>query len=352
MGYTHYWEMPDKSMDEKVLDDIQKIVKEYEDIVQVEFNEGGKTIVDKDVVKFNGKGEMGHETFYLAPAGQSGFCKTNGKPYDLAVCETLLVLKHYYGDEFELSSDGFYVSKEYLDSFNFDGNWNKVIDNVNNRYSYEFELIPKTERSGDFEYHSFDVLSSEEYKERLIEDKKIKLIVDKEIELNLKVVEESLDEKNNLHILCQRYSDNSHVVWTSYHTGEVETSYVDFYNGKYDMSREDGYKELNRRVERGKEELKGLDDVTLLGSGTIGDRDYYDFVEESPLSTKETIIFIDFDEGEITGEQVAYGSWVDLNYEESMEYLNTLDEKDIVRSFEHIKNPIQKERGVESEMER
>lgn len=166
MGYTHYWKVQDETIKEEVLRDVEEIFVDYQDIIQAEFNDGAEPVARKDAIVFNGRGDDGHETFYLAPDGQSGFCKTNGKPYDLAVCETLLVLKHHYGNEFELGSDGFYVSKEDLENGTLDGNWNEAINNVMERYGYEFEFVPKTERSGGFEYHSFEVLSSEEYKEK------------------------------------------------------------------------------------------------------------------------------------------------------------------------------------------
>jgi len=96
---------------------------------------------------------------------------------------------------------------------------------------------------------------------------------------------------------------------------------------------------------------KILEDVSFLGHDTVGNYDYYSFVDQR--KGKETTILVDFDEGEITGEQllISYGELLDLNHEESMEYLNTLDGKDIVRSFEHIKSPIRKEKGVEFELD-
>ena len=42
------------------------------------------------------------------------FCKTAFRPYDLAVTAALIVFKHYFGDDFQVSSDG-------EDEFWFDG---------------------------------------------------------------------------------------------------------------------------------------------------------------------------------------------------------------------------------------
>lgn len=59
------------------------------------------------MIRFNGMGENGHETFlFKLDSEKFNFCKTARKPYDLPVCKILLVLKHYMPN-LELSSDGF-----------------------------------------------------------------------------------------------------------------------------------------------------------------------------------------------------------------------------------------------------
>lgn len=76
-------------------------------------------VFNKDLIRFNGIGEDGHETFYLPkiytrkmPSLLSHtdllfqFCKTANKPYDLAVCCCLIIAKHYLGDDIKVSSDG------------------------------------------------------------------------------------------------------------------------------------------------------------------------------------------------------------------------------------------------------
>ena len=61
-------------------------------------------------VRFNGDAEMDfdHETCSIGYEDDTefNFCKTARKPYDVAVCITLLCFKHYFGDNFEYSSDG------------------------------------------------------------------------------------------------------------------------------------------------------------------------------------------------------------------------------------------------------
>lgn len=60
-----------------------------------------------------------HETFLLIRTGESGFCKTDRKPYDLMVTTCLLLYKYYFPDEVEISSDG--TREEWNDAFLFIG---------------------------------------------------------------------------------------------------------------------------------------------------------------------------------------------------------------------------------------
>lgn len=83
-----------------------------------------------------------------------------------------------------------------------------------------------------------------------MKDKIGRLLFQKEKELNLVVVGQEFDDRKNLHVLCNRRFDNSYVVWTAYNTGEEKTSFENFYNGKYDMTLEEGVRELERRRDR------------------------------------------------------------------------------------------------------
>lgn len=71
------------------------------------------------MIWFNGIGEDGHETFVFEQShtissydrkneqGQYfSFCKTARKPYDTAVVACLIILKHYFGDDLVVRSDG------------------------------------------------------------------------------------------------------------------------------------------------------------------------------------------------------------------------------------------------------
>lgn len=69
----------------------------------------GKPTFASDVICFNGDAShhQDYETFYISFNNDfSKFCKTARQAYDSAVCTALLCFKHYFGHDFELSSDG------------------------------------------------------------------------------------------------------------------------------------------------------------------------------------------------------------------------------------------------------
>lgn len=140
MGYTHYW---NRSADftteqwEKIcletLDiivrhcDKKKIVLAFEfdsPAVQQPVLFGGPNYgprppeVSPELIRFNGWKDEGHETFYLTKAKPDNpsydpdatesfdFCKTNRKPYDLAVMLVLLAMKRHAPESVSVSSDG------------------------------------------------------------------------------------------------------------------------------------------------------------------------------------------------------------------------------------------------------
>lgn len=145
MGYTHYWYRK-KSFTQKqwekvcmrVLDVIAlcdktiykvhgKILLAWEYDSELEpqptFFGGPKMLpkppqVDNEFVRFNGWKDNGHETFLVSrempdvPEWQSDksrsfdFCKTNRKPYDLAVMLCLLIMADAAPKTFRVASDG------------------------------------------------------------------------------------------------------------------------------------------------------------------------------------------------------------------------------------------------------
>ena len=117
MGYTHYWRIKKQySMPVRAKEIIKEILAEaYKaGIVQYEWNDTKEPLVTDTVVRFNGVGENGHETFYFDVTdtyrGSDGqhfaFCKTARKPYDEVVMKVLIVLKYFLGDSVIISSHG------------------------------------------------------------------------------------------------------------------------------------------------------------------------------------------------------------------------------------------------------
>jgi hypothetical protein len=63
------------------------------------------------------------------------------------------------------------------------------------------------------------------------------------------------------------------------------------------------------------------------------DFDRYNFIKKKPFSTHETSIVVDFKGNKITGDTIAYGSWYDIELQECIEYLKTLQPNEIRRDF-------------------
>lgn len=142
MGYTHYWDTKkctefDQAGYRNALPVIRAILKRHDSIVCYEFDQPERApVVSHAGICFNGKGSDGHETFSFHVNGVWEFCKTARKPYDLPVCEVLLVLKAYLPG-MNLASDGF---AGYLDSQpELDENWPEAIQNVK-QYGIHYDV--------------------------------------------------------------------------------------------------------------------------------------------------------------------------------------------------------------------
>ena len=117
MGYTHYFKqikrMPVESK-KVAMANIQKIVADaYDaDLIQREYDDIQKPVANSRIVRFNGIGDDGHETFYLSPNTTKeidvfNFCKTARKPYDVVVTACLIALMLETTSEYwNISSDG------------------------------------------------------------------------------------------------------------------------------------------------------------------------------------------------------------------------------------------------------
>lgn len=140
MGYTHYWR---RSQDftqhqwEKIcIDTLDVIVKHCDKkgvVLAFEYDSpatqqpsiwGGPKFlptppeVSPEIIRFNGWKDEGHETFMVTrekpdngPSWDKDdrsfdFCKTARKPYDIAVCLVLLVMKRHAPKSISVSSDG------------------------------------------------------------------------------------------------------------------------------------------------------------------------------------------------------------------------------------------------------
>lgn len=126
MGYTHYWGFKKKPVEiengeikfanasRKFKEGLEKLPKEIE--LSGGDGEGNPIITDTEIW-FNGKGEKSHETCYISvERGESDFCKTCKKPYDVAVCLILLCMKEEFGDDFEFNTDGDFTEEGWVNA--------------------------------------------------------------------------------------------------------------------------------------------------------------------------------------------------------------------------------------------
>lgn len=121
MGYTHYWRNMKfsksgwnelKGLTKLVISHLPKNVKlAFECDWQTK-----RPVISDELIRFNGVGENGHETFYFSKEDAENpfnFCKTASKPYDLAV-SSVLILASFLCESGVISSDG--IGKDYTDS--------------------------------------------------------------------------------------------------------------------------------------------------------------------------------------------------------------------------------------------
>ena len=112
MGYTHYfkpkgnrpteteWRLIKKEVKQILDENIKIICREYDRIDEY-------PLISNNEIIFNGKGEDGHETFYLSKdIDDFEFCKTAEKPYDAVVVLVLKKVKEICPNWLKLSSDG------------------------------------------------------------------------------------------------------------------------------------------------------------------------------------------------------------------------------------------------------
>lgn len=153
MGYTHYWDT--KGWSKKDVEGyktarpiIQDILNRYSDIIQFDYEDPKPAVASAKLVRFNGIGDEGHETFYFPIKKNQNdynggndtfnFTKTARKAYDIVVCEVLLVLKaHMPG--ITINSDGFSEGARVGVVPAFDGEWEQAIKNVAEYYGIHYK---------------------------------------------------------------------------------------------------------------------------------------------------------------------------------------------------------------------
>lgn len=81
------------------------------------------------------------------------------------------------------------------------------------------------------------------------------------------------------------------------------------------------------------EHLKGND------NGKAYDFDRYVFERQTPMSSQDWSIVVDFQNTNIEGDAIRYGSWDTLVMEECLECLATLEQHQIRRDFSHMLTP-------------
>ena len=128
MGYTHYWSDESHApLPPSALDTIEGVLQPAYSagIIQREHDDPRPPLITATEIRFNGVGDMGHETFCFdsRDALPSDACKTARKPYDELVMKVLLILA-YYRPGFELNSDGFFA-QEWLEAIEW---FNEVVD--------------------------------------------------------------------------------------------------------------------------------------------------------------------------------------------------------------------------------
>ena len=124
MGYTHYWRTKSILHLRDWAHFVEKATKiladpEARKLVCAELdNTNEPPMVTSEFVRFNGRGEDGHETFLFCRESSSSspvrgdalpcfaFCKTATKPYDKVVCAVLLAAGEAFKGDIAVSSDG------------------------------------------------------------------------------------------------------------------------------------------------------------------------------------------------------------------------------------------------------
>jgi hypothetical protein len=119
MGYTHYLQPKKKTTKaqfKNIVADVKKIENHLQQIRLALYDGLGQykgVVYRDDYFAFNGSGDKGHETFYFDLTKDFKFCKTNRKPYDIAVCMVMIAIKEHV-KTIRISSDGDFNDDEWV----------------------------------------------------------------------------------------------------------------------------------------------------------------------------------------------------------------------------------------------
>lgn len=120
MGYTHYFKFTKfitKEQMAEVAENVKDVFGTFPMVtkrLKGPYGKGEPIITDKyRPISFNGDAEKNEDyESFVVKAEDLGFhfCKTARRPYDLAVCLCLIILKDNFGDSFKFCSDGVFLN--------------------------------------------------------------------------------------------------------------------------------------------------------------------------------------------------------------------------------------------------
>lgn len=119
MGYSHLYRLlaPVRDRMPEIASTFREALKMMPDTANSLRDPSGicAPIITDEGIWFNGDAGRGedYEEFHIAsdcPVGRNCYCKTGRRPYDLAVCLCLIVLKDALRDDFKFRSDGVFLT--------------------------------------------------------------------------------------------------------------------------------------------------------------------------------------------------------------------------------------------------
>lgn len=182
MGYTHYFNVKKaNTLNESALNNLKSevdaVFKAHKKTIQYEYNNGKPAeceIIQDEAnnkpvifIRFNGKGDGGHETFvFVGNDTDFNFCKTARKPYDIVACKVLILLYAYFGEDLKLDSDGFssyqpddrkYLIGDFVHSVDADGEWANALKWYNETHEDKLVFVVAGVHGDRGQYFSYTI---------------------------------------------------------------------------------------------------------------------------------------------------------------------------------------------------